>query len=76
MQSDKSSESTPGVTFIAVSMVKCPEMKSQWQAGFFGVFPVNCTELPATHPSDKTFFKEHWQGDNYTTYEEHIGKNK
>jgi hypothetical protein len=75
MQSDKSSEIT-GVTFFNVSLVDCPEMKSQWQAGFMGIYPPNCMELPAKHPSDKEFFEKHWRRDNYTTYEQFINKEK
>jgi hypothetical protein len=76
MQSDKTTGITTGVTFFDISVVKCPEMQSQWQAGFMGIFPVNCLSLPATHPSDKEFFEKHWKGDNYTTYEQFTEKYK
>jgi hypothetical protein len=78
MQSDKSSEITPveGYKFIEISTVDASGIQSQWQAGFTGIYPLKYNDLPATHPSDKEFFEKHWRGDNYTTYEQFINKEK
>ena len=64
-----------GYKLVAVSMVDASMIKSQWQANFMQIFPVNYDNLPSTLSSDKQFFKEYWEGDNYTTYEQFIGKN-
>ena len=64
------------LTFFEISVVDASGIKSQWQAHFTQVFPLNMSELPATLPSDKEFFEEHWKGDNHTTYKQFKEKHK
>jgi len=64
------------INFIEISHVDASFIKSKWQAHFTQIFPLRMDELPATHPSDKEFFEEHWKGDKHTTYEQFMEKNK
>ena len=81
MQSNKNFEGP--VEFIEISHVdgqlihrnyNASFIKSQWQAHFMQIFPLNMSNLPATHPSDKGFFEKHWEGDNHTTYEQFVAR--
>lgn len=57
-----------GLQFISIDMVDASMIQNQWQAHFMQIFPLNLSELPLIHSSDKEFFDENWRGDNYTTY--------
>ena len=63
-------------TFFSVSLVDATGIKSKWQAHFTGVYPIIYDKLPDTLPSDKEFFEKHWKGDNHTTYEQYMERNK
>jgi len=68
-------DSTAKCDFFEISWVDASGIKSQWQAHFTQVFPLNMSELPVTDPSDKEFFEKHWKGDNHTTYEQFMKEN-
>ena len=50
------------VGFISVDFVNAGYIKSQWQAHFCQVFPIEMHNLPKTHESDQAFFEKYWQG--------------
>ena len=58
-----------GSTPVCVSWVEA-DVKSQWQANFMQIFPLNYNKLPKIHESDKEVFDKEWRGDSYTTYEQ------
>ena len=61
-----------GLKFISIDMIDASMIKSQWQAHFMQVFPLNMDNLPLTHESDKECFDKNWRGDTYTTYEQFV----
>jgi len=56
--------------FLSVDFVDASMIKSQWQSHFLQVFPIEFSNLPSTHESDKECFEKNWKGDSYTTYEQ------
>jgi len=55
---------------MGISFVDASNIKSQWQANFLQIFPVNYSALPTEHESDKKCFEQEWRGDSHTTFEE------
>lgn len=67
------------MNLFSVSMVKLPKegIKSQWQAGFMQIFPIDYSSLPNEHESDKEFFVKYWKGKpRNLTFEEFKNKTK
>jgi hypothetical protein len=57
---------------VMVSIVDASEIKSQWQAHFMQIFPVNMDNLPQNHESDKECFEKNWRGPEQITFEQFI----
>jgi hypothetical protein len=59
-----------GPKFLGSSIVDASFIKSQWQAHFLQIFPLQMEKLPKTHESDRECFEKNWKGDSYTTYDQ------
>jgi hypothetical protein len=61
--------------FFKVSLVDASNVKSQWQAHFLQVFPLELDKLPRIHESDRQCFEKYWEGDKHTTYDQFMLEN-
>jgi len=58
-----------GTEVVGISFVSA-DIRSQWQANFMQIFPINYSSLPVEDETDKEVFEKNWMGDPKITFEQ------